>query len=57
MEEQKAQTTNRILQGRQIAHMIYEYFRIRGTIESLLEFHDLMSITPRGDDVQGFDTK
>ena len=37
--------------------MIYEYFRITGTIESLLEFHDLMSITPRGDDVQGFDTK
>ena len=37
--------------------MIYEYFRITGTIESALDFSDLMNVTLRGDGVQGFDTK
>ena len=37
--------------------MIFEYFRITGTNESILEFSDVMSMTLRGDDVQGIDTK
>ena len=37
--------------------MIYEHFRVTGTNESILDFSDLVSVTLRGDDVQGFDTK
>ena len=37
--------------------MIYEHFRVTNTNESILKFSDLMSVTLRGEDVQGFDTK
>ena len=37
--------------------MTYEHFRFTGTNESILDFSDLMNVTLRGDDVQGFDTK
>ena len=57
LEEQKAQTCDRFLRGRQVAHMISEHVRVTGTNESILEFSDLMSVTLRGDDVQGFDSK
>ena len=40
-EKQKAQKDNRFLRGRQIAYMIYEYFRVTGTHEANLDFHDL----------------
>ena len=32
LEEQKAQTEDRFLRGRQIAHMIYDYFRVTGAL-------------------------
>ena len=51
LEEQKAQKDNRILRGREIAHTIYEHFRVTGTHESILDFSDLVSATLRGDDV------
>ena len=35
--------------------MICEHFRGTGTNESILDFSDLMSVTLRADDVQGFD--
>ena len=57
MKEENAQKVDRFLRGRQIAHMMYELFRIAGTNESVLEFVDLVNITLRGDDVQGFDSK
>ena len=37
--------------------MIYEYFRVTGTHETLLGFSDLMGAALRRDDVRGFDTK
>ena len=36
--------------------MIYEYFGVTGTHESLLDFPGLMGVTLHGDDVLGFDT-
>ena len=55
--EQKAQNENRFLPGRQIAFMICDSFRITGTGESIWDFSDLMGISLRGDNVQGFETK
>ena len=51
-EEQKSPTYDR-----QSGRMICEHFRIAGTNETLQEISDLMNITLRGDDVQGFGTK
>ena len=36
LEEQKAQKEDRFLCGRQIAYMIYEYFRVTGAHDTLL---------------------
>ena len=57
LEEQKAQLQDRFLRGRQIAFMIYEYFRPTGAHDTVLEYADLFSITLRNDDVQEFDTR
>ena len=48
MEDQKAQKEDWFLRGRQIAYMIYEYFRVTGTHESIFDFSDLMGVTVRG---------
>ena len=37
--------------------MIYEYFRVTGAHDNVLDYADLFSITLRNDDVQEFDTK
>ena len=42
---------------RQIAFVIYEYFRVTGTHESILDFCDRMGVTSRRDDVPGFGTR
>ena len=34
LEEQKAQKEDRFLRGRQIAYLIYEYFRVTGANDS-----------------------
>ena len=57
IEEQKAQKEDRYLRGRQIACKIYDYFRVIGTHETILDFSDLVGVTPRQDYLQGFDTK
>ena len=57
MEEQKAQQDNRFLSGGRIAYQIYDYFKISGTGEVLVEFHDLLRVQLKNDNVQGFDTK
>ena len=43
--------------GRQLAHMIYGYFKICGTSEALLDDNDLLRVQFKNDNVQGFDTK
>ena len=57
LEEQKAQREDRFLRGIQIAHIIYDYFRVTGAHDTVLDYADLFSISLRNDDVQDFDTK
>ena len=55
VEEQKAQKDDRFLRGRQIAFMIYDYFRVSGAHDTVRDYADLFSIGLRNDDVQDFD--
>ena len=57
LEEQKAQKQDRFLRGRQIAYLIYEYFRVTGANDSVENYADLFTIVPRNDDIQEFDSK
>ena len=56
LEEQKAQKEYRFLRGRQIAHLIYEQFRVTGTDDSVENYTDLFTIVLRNDDIQEFDS-
>ena len=44
LEEQKAQKEDRFLRGRQIAHLICEYFRVTGANYSVENYADLFTI-------------
>ena len=57
LEEQKAQKQDRFFQGRQIAYLIYEYFRVTGANDSVENYADLFTIALRDDDIQEFDSK
>ena len=57
LEEQKAQKEDRFLRGRQIAYLIYEYFRVTGANDSVENYSDLVTIVLRSDDIQEFDSK
>ena len=57
LEEQKKQKEDRFLRGRQIAYLIYEYFRVTGANDSVENYADLFSIALRNDDIQEFDSK
>ena len=57
LEEQEAQKEDRFLLRRQIAFMIYDYFRVSGAHATVLDYADLFSITLRNDNVQEFDTR
>ena len=57
LEEQKAQKENRFLRGRQIAYLIYEYFRVTGANDSVDNYADLFTYVLRNDDIQEFDSK
>ena len=57
LEEQKAQKQDRFLRGRQIAYLIYDYFRVTGSHDSVENFADLFTIGLRNDDIQEFDSK
>ena len=46
--------TGLFLQGRQIAFMIYDYFRVRGAHVTQLDYADLFSVTLRDDRIQEF---
>ena len=56
LEEQKAQKADRFLHGRQIAYLIYEYFRFTGANDSVEKYADLFTIVLRNDDIQEFDS-
>ena len=57
LEEQKAQKEDRFLRGRQIAYLIYEYFRVTGANDSVENYADLFTVVLRNDDIQAFDSK
>ena len=44
LEEQKAQKQDRFLRGRQIAYLMYEYFRVTGANDSVENYTDLFTI-------------
>ena len=52
LEEHKAHKEGRFLRGRQIAHLIYEYFRVTGANDSVENHADLFTIVLRNDDIQ-----
>ena len=54
LEEQKAQKEDR---GRQIAYLIYEFFRVTGANNSVENFADLFTFVLRNDDIQEFDSE
>ena len=56
LEEQKAQKQDRFLRGRQIAYLIYDYFRVTGSHDSVENYTDLFTIGLRNDDIQEFDS-
>ena len=53
----KAQKEDRFLRGRQIAYLIYEYFRVTGAKDSVENCADLYIVVLRNVDVQDFDSK
>ena len=57
LEERKAQKQDRFLRGRQIAYLIYEYFRVTGANDSVENYTDLFTILLRNHDIQEFDSK
>ena len=55
--EQKGQKQDRFLRSRQIAYLIYDYFRVTGIHDSVENYADLFTISLRNDDIQEFDSK
>ena len=53
----KAQKEDRFFRGRQIAYLIYEYFRVTGANDFVENYADLFTIVLRNDDIQEFDSK
>ena len=57
LEEMRTQKEDRFLRGRQIAYLIYEYFRVNGANDSVDNYADIFTIVRRSDDTQEFDSK
>ena len=57
LEEMKAHKEDRFLRGRQIAYLIYEYFRVTGANDSVENYADLFTVALGSNNVQEFDTK
>ena len=57
LEEQKTPKEDRLFRGKQIAYLIYEYFRVSGANDSVENYADLLTIVLRNDDIQEFDSK
>ena len=57
LEEQKAQKEDPFLRGRQIAFMIYNYFRVTGAHDTVSDCADLFSVALHDDNIQELDTR
>ena len=55
--EGQAQSEKRSLTSRQISLMIYDFFKIIGDNEAVLDFRYLPKVQSKNDNVQAFDTK
>ena len=47
LEEMKVQKEDRFLRGRQIAYLIYEYFRVTGANDSVDNYADLFLLSSK----------
>ena len=56
-EEQRAQKHDRFLRGRQIAYLIYEFFRSTGGYEAVQRLSTLFAVSFQKDDVQDLDVR
>ena len=56
-EEQKAQKEDWFPRGRQIASTIYDYFRVTGAPDKVLDYADLFSVNLHNDNIQDFDSR
>ena len=54
---EKAQKEDRFLRGRQIAFIIYDYFRVVGGHDTVLDYADLFSVTLHDVNIKEFDTR
>ena len=57
LEEQKAQKADWFFRGRQIADLIYDYFRVTGVNDSVLEYADFISVVLRNGNMKEFNTR
>ena len=57
VEEQRAQNSDRFSRGRQIAYMIFQYFRATGAYETVQGLSDLFTMNLQNDNVQDFDVR
>ena len=57
LEQQKAQKEDRFLRGIQTAFTIYDYFRVTGAHDTVLDYADLFSVTLHDDNIREFDTR
>ena len=56
-QHHKAQKEDQFLRGRQIAFVIYDYFRVTGAHDTVLDYGDLFSVALRDDNIQEFDVR
>ena len=57
LEEQEAQKEYRFQRGRQIAFMIYDYFRVTAAHDTVLDYADSFSVTLHDENMQEFLTR
>ena len=57
IQEEAAQTEKRFLTGRQVAWMIYEYFKVIDTDDSVLDLVEILMVELNNDNVLSFNTR
>ena len=57
LDEMKDHKEDRFFRGRQIAYLIFEYFRFTVANDSVESYADLFTVVLRNDDIQEFDSK
>ena len=57
LEDMKAHKEECFLRWKQIAYLIYEYFRVTGANDSVENYADLFTVVLQNDNIQEFDQK